>query len=367
MSLRHFCRISRREFPFRQVEHTSYHLILRTSCWTDCQNLSMTGSLTLRMTYGYQAERDAIDPLIKLNEEAVANATLAAVPGAWLVDVIPLLKHVPGWVPGVTFKHTAQQWKRVNEAVANIPYTFVKDQIGAGTSCRSYVSESIRSYESHGGMTSREEHAIKWSAGAMYLAGANTATALSSFVLAMVMFPAVQQKAQEEIDRVMAGTRLPNLEDRKRLSYVDALVKEVFRWSPAAPMGLAHMMSEDTLCNGYTVPQGAILLPAVWWLLNDPDVYREPSSFQPQRYLGPDYELDPRPTVFGYGRRVCPGRLFADETIFLAAAQILSSFALKKATDEHGEEVEVKLRVKPGIISEVMDFPFEISARGYAV
>ena len=58
-----------------------------------------------------------------------------------------------------------------------------------------------------------------------------------SFFLAMTLNPEVQKRAQAEIDSVTGGTRLPSLEDRENLPYVDAVVKEVFRWNPAAPIG----------------------------------------------------------------------------------------------------------------------------------
>lgn len=53
----------------------------------------------------------------------------------------------------------------------------------------------------------------------------------------MVVHPEVQRKAQEEIDRVVGGDRLPTFADQSSLPYVGALVKEVFRCHPVAPLG----------------------------------------------------------------------------------------------------------------------------------
>lgn len=55
--------------------------------------------------------------------------------------------------------------------------------------------------------------------------------------MAMVLFPEAQRKAQAEIDRVIGPNRLPTLADREDLPYVDALVKEVYRFNPVAPLG----------------------------------------------------------------------------------------------------------------------------------
>jgi cytochrome P450 len=35
----------------------------------------------------------------------------------------------------------------------------------------------------------------------------------------------------------------------------------------------------------------------------DPKVYSDPSSFKPERFLGPTPEQDPRDYTFGFGRR----------------------------------------------------------------
>jgi cytochrome P450 len=54
----------------------------------------------------------------------------------------------------------------------------------------------------------------------------------------MILYPETQKKAQDEIDRVVGLNRLPNFDDRDSLIYVEALVREVMRWHPPAPLGL---------------------------------------------------------------------------------------------------------------------------------
>ena len=81
----------------------------------------------------------------------------------------------------------------------------------------------------------------------------------------MTLFPEVQLKAQEEIDRIVGTKRLPNFEDRANLPYVDAIVKEVLRWHPVAPIGVPHMTTEDDIFNGYLIPKGALILANIWY------------------------------------------------------------------------------------------------------
>lgn len=61
--------------------------------------------------------------------------------------------------------------------------------------------------------------------------------AIQSFLLAMVLYPEAQVKAQAELDRVIGRDRLATLRDIDELPYVEALVREALRWGPPAPLG----------------------------------------------------------------------------------------------------------------------------------
>ena len=56
----------------------------------------------------------------------------------------------------------------------------------------------------------------------------------------MTLFPDIQTKAQEEIDRVIGNDRLPVNADRDSLPYINALQSEIIRWGPVTPTGLSH-------------------------------------------------------------------------------------------------------------------------------
>jgi cytochrome P450 len=62
---------------------------------------------------------------------------------------------------------------------------------------------------------------------------------MTTFFLVMTLHPQVQQRAQAEIERVVGKDRLPNLNDQKDLPYVAAVIKEVLRWAPIVPLGIA--------------------------------------------------------------------------------------------------------------------------------
>lgn len=80
----------------------------------------------------------------------------------------------------------------------------------------------------------------------------------------MTLYPEVQRKAQEEIDRVLGTGRLPQITDRVKLPYIEAVVKETLRWHPVAPMGIPHMSIEDDMYEGYHIPKGSFIMPNIW-------------------------------------------------------------------------------------------------------
>ena len=59
--------------------------------------------------------------------------------------------------------------------------------------------------------------------------------------MAMAINPEVQRKAKEELDRVVGTDRLPTIQDRESLPYIEAIYREVFRWTPPLPMTVPHV------------------------------------------------------------------------------------------------------------------------------
>lgn len=329
---------------------------------------SLAAAIILQITYGYSIERKKADPLVDMIEHAMEHLSLAFVPLSWLIDAVPAINLLPEGFPGTSYKDTAREWKALNEAAAEIPYSFVRQQMAKGTHRPSYVSnllqQSITKNENDHNLAPQDEEAIKWTAVSLYAAGSDSTVAiLSSFILAMVMFPEVQRRAQEEIDRVVGSSRLPGFEDRVNLPYIDGIVKEAWRWNPVGPMGLAHRSEEDIIYKDYIIPEGAYLLPSLWWFLHDPKDYSDPDIYKPERYMAPLNEPDPSDLAFGYGRRSCAGRFFADASVFITVAQTLAVFQIRKARDAQGNEINAKLEAIPGMVNRPKKFEFKVASR----
>jgi cytochrome P450 len=79
-------------------------------------------------------------------------------------------------------------------------------------------------------------------------------------------------------------------------------------------------------------------------------------TFNPSRFLGDHPERGPQTLVFGFGRRICPGRILADSNIYLTIAMSLAAFEIRKP-----DGVDVQADFLPGITSHPA--PFKMSVR----
>ncbi|KAK6537207.1 hypothetical protein TWF694_011404 [Orbilia ellipsospora] len=321
-------------------------------------------SIILDMLFGYNVNPNGRDPLVVLANKFMAEFGEAIVAGAWLVDMIPWLQHLPEWLPGTGFMQIAKNYKKTYDDTMNIPYAFTKQQRARGVERHSFIASTL---DQNPNPDADELDLIKNSAASMYGGGADTTVAaLGFFFLAMTLFPEVQVKAREEIDRVIGGDRLPTFEDRASLPYVEAVVKETLRWIPIAPLCVPHTSNEEDEFRGYRIPKGAIVVPSLAWFSQDPSVYTEPQLFKPERFLGAfgSDERDPHTWAFGFGRRVCPGRRLADANLFVTIAQSLTVFDIKKPVDpKTGIEIDRVVGATPGLVSRPTTFEFDISPR----
>lgn len=88
-------------------------------------------------------------------------------------------------------------------------------------------------------------------------------------------------------------------------------------------------------------------------------------AFRPERFLEtPTHkpEPDPRNFIFGFGRRICPGRYVADNALFITIAQTLAVFTIGKLV-ENGKVVEPEIKFEPGMVSHPVPYRISIKPR----
>ncbi|KAI0676609.1 CyP450 monooxygenase [Trametes maxima] len=323
----------------------------------------------LPIAYGVDVQsRD--DEIVVVAEKGLAAFSELMAPGKYLAQLFPQLDYLPKWMPGAQFKRDAERVKRVVLNVRDVPWARSVAAMRNGTAQSSMATALMERIAGKDGLVhAEEEEVVKNTLAVVYGAGADTTLAATqSLFLALASFPEVLRKAQAELDSVVGPSRMPDFTDEDALPYVSAVTKECLRWHIVAPLALPHRLIEDDEYRGYFIPKGTIVLPNLWAYGRDENVYPEPREFKPERFLK-DGKLnqeipDPSQFAFGYGRRVCPGRHFAEASLFLTIACVLHTLDVSAPLDAHGNPVRPAGKVTSGVISYPEPFECVIKPRG---
>ncbi|ELU08822.1 hypothetical protein CAPTEDRAFT_129227 [Capitella teleta] len=151
----------------------------------------------------------------------------------------------------------------------------------------------------------------------------STATTLYHLILTLLHHPDKQKKMVQEIDEVI-GSRLPKLDDRSRLPYVNAVLHEIMRYGSGSPLTLTHRSVVDTDILGTKIPKDSQIAANLYLVHYDKKVFGDPEVFRPERYLDEngeslqaEHEVWKHTIPFGMGPRICAGMMFAQFRLFL--------------------------------------------------
>ncbi|KAJ8583396.1 cytochrome P450 [Rhizopogon salebrosus TDB-379] len=281
-----------------------------------------------------------------------------------VMEMFPFLLRLPAWFPGATFKRAALACHQAGHDVKEVAFQDVTERMSAGGVAPCLVSENL---DKMSGFEKVAFTAAVKEVASISFAGASETTigTLLVFLLAMVLYPEVQAKAQADIDRVVGKDRLPDFNDRPLLPYMDAIMRETLRWNPTFPFGAPHATTTSDVYKGYFIPKGVVVFGNTWAMTHNEEKYPSPNEFKPERFLHEDGSLtdDTMQLGFGWGRRICVGRHVANSSLWIAMTSFLAAFSVHKAIDEHGKEIPVIPKFSTGIIIHPETFPCRIVPR----
>jgi cytochrome P450 len=306
-----------------------------------------TTSLTATLLFGWRAPSTADSKLRELDREFAALQAALGTAAAALLDAFPILRFLPEALLPV--KGRVRRALQMGHEVHMENWYAVKGDIEKGT-IHPCMSVGLARAQEKEGITDVE---AAYTVGNILEGGMETtSTTLYAFIQAMLLFPEVQAKAQEEIDRVVGSDRLPVMADAADLPYIRRCVKEIVRWFVVGPLGaVPHACTRDDVYMGYKIPKGAPIMLNAWAIMTDPDRYKEPRHFNPDRFaedsdgvsmaeMAAHPDPSKRDTVgFGAGRRICPGMWVADRSLFLGITGILWSFSITPKKDAQGRDM----------------------------
>ncbi|KIX09210.1 uncharacterized protein Z518_00289 [Rhinocladiella mackenziei CBS 650.93] len=334
-----------------------------------------TLSVATSMAYGFRVA----DPKSEVMQELFSNAHgfFVMVNSSKLLDWYPQLRPIvqamPTWLYPTArkakqiFYRERDQFRRLYEQATRSSQ--MDDSLPSFSADINQAKESWKGTENGNLLT---DHAASYIAGIAMEGGAdttsNTLAGLLIRTYAMMLFPHIQKRAQEELDTVVGPDRLPRMEDFESLPYIRQVTKEALRWLPTAISGaIPHAAVDEDEVDGYRIPAGATIVLAVWSVNNDPNLFPNPREFDPSRH-SPDLSFSESASAsdyrqrdnwtFGAGRRICPGIHVAERTLFLATARLLWTFTIQKARESDGREIDVdRDEVTQSIAARPVPFP----------
>ncbi|XP_043847383.1 cytochrome P450 2F2-like [Dromiciops gliroides] len=168
-----------------------------------------------------------------------------------------------------------------------------------------------------------------------------TSTTIYYGLLILLKYPHVTEKIQEEIDTMVGRERPPSLQDRAHLPYTNAAIHEIQRFISVVPMGLPHVLTQDTHFRGHFLLKGTAILPLLISAHRDPTQFKDPENFNPNNFLDDKgaFQNNEAFMPFALGKRICLGAGLARMEIFLFLTTILQNFTL--CTMKKPEEIDL--------------------------
>ncbi|KDR79686.1 hypothetical protein GALMADRAFT_243769 [Galerina marginata CBS 339.88] len=289
--------------------------------------------LIIDVTYGIQVT--SFDhPLVQLATRVLTALPVLMSPAMWVLNPIPLVRALPTWMGASHLDRKIACWKKELVEFQVSPFEKTRADLVTGKSKPSFTSCLLQEMEGTA-ESAEKETLIRNSAAAAYGGSSDTTTAVAhTFLLAILLYPEAQKRAQQEIDLIVGNGRLPDFGDRPHLSYTSSILKEVLRWHTSTPQGIPHSLAQDDYYRGYHIPAGSIVIGNTWGILHDSTVFKDPFDFRPERHLEPHSEEAAAQMevfnriAFGFGRRLCPGKDFAEDALWLLITQFLAVYSV---------------------------------------
>ncbi|KAJ3521356.1 hypothetical protein NM688_g9026 [Phlebia brevispora] len=307
----------------------------------DSHIMHSVGASMVTIIYGPQKNVAARDAMVDCINDFVRRLSRASAPGEYLVEAFPFLVHLPDFL--APWKRESREWYKADTAMFVQYLNDIEESLKQGDVTREWSFGAYLVQDADKLGLSKVESA--WLTGMIFGAGVDTSAAMvMAFVLAMVLNPDVMKQGQAVVDAAVGRDRMPTAADVDQLPYIIALVKETLRWRVSAPIGVPHRCIEDNWYNGYFIPKDTLVIGNSWGMNRDPVLFPDYDAFRPERFLDVDGQLtDLIPDThglghlsFGAGKRICPGKDLATQSLFINFAVMLWAFDFAQETDEAG-------------------------------
>ncbi|KAJ8727072.1 hypothetical protein PYW08_015469 [Mythimna loreyi] len=181
--------------------------------------------------------------------------------------------------------------------------------------------------------------------------GHDTTAAGSSFFLSMMgIHQDIQDKVIEELDNIFGDSDRPaTFQDTLEMKYLERCLMETLRMFPPVPIIARHLNQDITLPScGKKVPAGTTVVVATYKLHRRPDVYPNPTTFDPDNFL-PERSANRHYYAFvpfSAGPRSCVGRKYAMLKLKIILSTILRNFRIHSDLKESDFKLQADIILK---------------------
>lgn len=238
---------------------------------------------------------------------------------------------IPPFVPTRTNRKNARAVAQLDA----ILYRIIRERRAQGGDRGDLLSMLLETKDEQGGTMPDKQ--IRDEAMTLFLAGhETTANALSWTLYLLAKNPVARARLETELDTL---GHTPSYDDLKQLPFMLAVFKEALRLYPPAYI-IARRAVEDVIIGRHQIRKHTIVLINVLGIHRRADLFPNPESFDPSRFLGDAEKQLPRCAYmpFGAGPRVCIGNHFA-----LMEGQVLLASLLKRLRFDLVSDVPVAL------------------------
>ncbi|AEO59410.1 hypothetical protein MYCTH_2307682 [Thermothelomyces thermophilus ATCC 42464] len=332
-------------------------------------------SFIYTVNYGYRL-RTGYEKELMDGKRVQAEFARTGQVGAYLVDSFPSLNYLPRFLA---------PWKKEADELYELECRLHLGNLDKGLTNPGWNFSKHMKQSPEGRDMPKVE--LAFDLGILADAGLDTSTvALDWFIVAWITTGSSWvPKAQKLLEEVVGRDRLPTFEDRPKLAYIDAIVCETLRWRPVVVGGVPHFIKVQDSYMGYHIPANSIVLANAFAITRDESVFGpDVDDFMPERWMVDEKDVKAEPTIdacglnvsalkdlpqtgFGFGRRICTGRIIARNQLFIQMARMLWAFDVEPGINEAtGQRPKITAEITPANCTEgfvTLPKPFKVEMR----
>jgi cytochrome P450 len=234
----------------------------------------------------------------------------------------PLMSVLPFDVPGLPYHRFLTQIAQLDDKMREM----ISRKRAANGQDKDVLSMLIQARDAENG-TELSEDELLGHAGVIFAAGHETSSnALTWTLFLLSQHPQILANLLDELKGGLQG-EAPTVAQLAQLPLLERVIKESMRLLPPVPWN-GRVTSQPTELGGYALPQGTEVFVSIYQTHQMPELYPNPSIFNPYRWetISPTlYEYNP----FSAGPRLCIGAGFAMMEIKLVLAMLLQRYRLQ--------------------------------------